>query len=241
MSYADAQLLAAYYRGFSQHWVDPRPIQACLTQAEQVLWLGSYFGLAKPAPRAHWVILDLDAEMLKIGAAHLPQAMAVQGDIRLLPFEPRFDSILCVGCVTAYLLDDADLAAAAASISRALRRHRRSRLLIDAYLADSILQTDYFQGERLVRLNGQGWWRQAWVTALGERLFDVRLNLASPTGQRHRLDFRQRAFTPAELSAPFIEQGLQLLECRRDNRRGRFSLSFAPAARAFSEKAGLPK
>ncbi len=229
MSCAEAQLLSAYYQGFSQHWIDPRPIQASLLRAQQVLWLGSYYGLAKPEPRARWVILDLDAEMLKIGAVQLPQAQAVQGDIRRLPFERSFDCILSIGCVTAYLLDDADLDAAADSLSRALRRQGHIRLLVDAYLNGSIQQTDYFQGERVVQIDGERWWRKACTTALTDRLFDVRLDLTSPTGQRHRLDFHQRAFAPDELVTAFARHGLKLLDCRRDNRRGRFSLSFAPA------------
>lgn len=231
MSCAD-RLLAEYYDAFSQRWIDPQPLEEALADARQVLWLGSYYSLAKPAAHAEWVIADLSPTMLRIGLDRLGPCLAVEADIRRLPFSQRFDSIVAPGCVTAYLLTEHDLEAAATSLAAALRRHPHARLMLDAYDCDSIFLKDYFQGDRWLRLDGRDWLRRASLErAPGQPgVFDVTLDFIAPGGiERNRpVHFRQRAFRPEELAAPFLNKGLELLHQVRDSAHGRFYLTFAP-------------
>ncbi len=92
--------------------------------------------LAGLAARGYAVTgLDADPRMAQIAQAKLAAAgqpgRVIRGDLRTLPFTAAFDGILCLESPLAYLLADADLAAALAGFHWSLRPG--GRLVIDVF------------------------------------------------------------------------------------------------------------
>jgi hypothetical protein len=227
-SAGETALLQAYYRAWSARWIDTRPMREVLGRASNVLWIGSYFSLAEPwASASSWTIADLDGGMLAAGRRALPDAGAVQADIRQLPFDGAFDAVIALGAVTAYLLDDESVERAAASLARSLANAAHARVLIDAYDAESIHSTSYFDGESRWSSESEQWTRRASVAVLagGDGLFTASLALSRETAQRSesaQFHFTQRAFSSQRLAQLMTKHGLRLFAGEADRANGRF-------------------
>ena len=228
-----ASMMSAYYRAWSIHRVTAMPLQKVVQPSSNVLWIGSYFDLAKPWADASWVLLDLDADMLAIGQQTLPGLPAVLGDIRQLPFSERFATVVALGAVTAYLLDDHSVERAAQALRSAVVKTPTARLLIDAYDRDTIHRTNYF--------NGRGEWmhadaRFAHTVETQHLSYDAGVFLTTLTisedgkseSRPRRFRFRQRAFTGSELAQAFQKQGLRLIDAHTDPSQGRLYQTYAP-------------
>ena len=223
---SDAALLQAYYGAWSQQWIDTRVLKNVLARASNVLWVGSYFSLAEPWANASWTLADVDRDMLDIGRRVLPDAHTVQADIRQLPFCGTFDTIVVLGAVTAYLLDDDSVERAAASLARCLARTDRARVLIDAYDAESIHSTSYFEGETTWSSDDAIWTRQARVQPLQTPLdvFAASLSVTRETpARRHsaHFHFAQRAFFGERLANLMGKHGLRLVAAESNAKHGR--------------------
>ncbi|WP_258187663.1 class I SAM-dependent methyltransferase [Trinickia symbiotica] len=177
-------------------------------------------------------MLDLDADMLMLGRQVLSGLPAVLGDIRHLPFFERFDTVVALGAVTAYLLDDISVECAAQALRSTLVRRPTARLLIDAYDSDTIHATNYF--------NGRGEWFHAHTRCThtvetqhlskSNGVFLTTLTIAEDRGSEihsHRFQFRQRAFTGSDLAGAFEKQGLRLLDAYTDPGQGRLYQTYA--------------
>lgn len=229
-----AFLMSAYYRAWSIHRVATAGLREVMQSSpSNVLWIGSYFDLAKPWADASWVLLDLDADMLAIGRQALRGVPAVAGDIRHLPFSERFDTVVALGAVTAYLLHETSVERAAQALRSALVRRPTARLLIDAYDRDTIHATDYF--------NGRGEWFHGQVrfthtvetthVSGSNGVFLTTLTIAEDRGSAscpQCFQFHQRAFTGKELARAFYKEGLRLVEARTDPAQGRLYQTYAP-------------
>ena len=219
------RLLYASYAAYSQHFVDLRGLPARLGES---LWIGSYFGLVAQLPEPPTLLLDIDTEAVREAVQHFPGIPVVQADLCNLPFHQCFDTIIMLGAVSAYLLDDACLARAAHSLCAALRQHPARCLYLDAYHRRYILDSRQFNGSQTLMLRGQRWRREARsVGCPGESLlFDVTLYLQPEDGSQsaRHYHFQQRAFDPDEFYAPFKAHGLVCRDVRVDEHSGRFVL-----------------
>jgi hypothetical protein len=220
----EAELTSAFYRAWSMHRVAQEPLQKIRRTASEGLWIGSYFELAQPWIAPSWNFLDIDMDMLLVGRRTLPGQRMVQGNIQQLPFSARFDTVVALGAVTAYLLDDDSVARTAASLRSALVATPSARLLVDAYDRDSIHETDYFRGcGRWVHANTR--FRHTVETRCasdGDDVFLVELTIVNEdNGHSQCLQFRQRAFASAALAQMFERAGLRLIETFTDTAQGR--------------------
>jgi hypothetical protein len=222
----NGEFLIDYYSAYSSAWVDRQPIQSMLKTDGALLWIGSYFELLEKAPL---MIVDLDPDALTMARKRFEGSHLVQADIRQLPLRGGFDRVMAPGCVTAYLLDDQSLQHAARSLVGALSDQPDARLLLDAYDRDSILNTEYFAGDREVMIRGQRWLRQARTVQVSTEpfVFDVTLDFSCPDELPQQFSFRQRAFAPQELADALLGLGLQVVQSHRDSVRGRFYQVFA--------------
>lgn len=218
--------LNAYYSAWSSHWLDRTHLDKVINASSKVLWIGSYFELARSIADSCWVIADLDPEMLAIGRQRLSNVAAVQADITQLPFRECFDTIVVLGAVTAYLHSDTLVERAAQSLKAALARHPSARLLIDAYDIDSIHSSTYFD------CRGEWTFADARYTHLAQTrrsagrndIFLSTLTLSKEEGQERRTEhfqFYQRAHAGCQLAESFRGQGLRLIEHHADSRHGR--------------------
>lgn len=229
MSSSPEGLLYDAYAAYSQRFVDLGGLPARLGET---LWIGSYFGLIAQLPQAPALLLDIDPGAVREAARRFPGTPVVQADVCRLPFHRCFDSILMAGAVSAYLLDDDRLAAAARSLATALRPDGPRRLYLDAYHRRYIQGSSQFNGRQALLLGGRRWWREARNQPCpGEPCrFEVTLDLWPEAGDEppRRFRFRQRAFDPEELSAPFAALGLAWRDLRVDEGAGRFALVLGP-------------
>lgn len=225
MSCSPEALLYAAYAAHSQGFVDLGGLPG---RIGETLWIGSYFGLIGELPRPPAALLDIDASAAGEAARRFPGIPVVQADVCHLPFRQRFDSIIMAGAVSAYLLDDAQLTSAAASLATALRPHAARCLYLDAYHSAHILDSPHFNGREGLQLDGRPWWREARSQRCpGEAmLLDVTLALWPEDGSRpaQHYHFRQRAFTPNELCVAFQRHGLACQDLRVDEQAGRCAL-----------------
>lgn len=64
--------------------------------------------------------VDLDAEMLREARTHLPDVPLVEGDMRTLHLDARFDAVICLFSSIGYMADTAELDAAIGAMTRSL-------------------------------------------------------------------------------------------------------------------------
>ncbi|BEV16198.1 class I SAM-dependent methyltransferase [Herbaspirillum sp. DW155] len=221
-----ALFLNAYYSAWSSHWLDHTRLDKVIKGSSKVLWIGSYFELAKSIADSSWVIVDLDPEMLAIGRQRLPNVSAIQADITQLPFRECFDTIVVLGAVTAYLHSNTLVDQAAHSLKAALIRHPSARLLIDAYDVDSIHSSKYFdcRGEWTFANARYTHIAQTQITEQRNELFLSTLTVSKEDGPKRSTEhwqFYQRAYAGRELTESFKSQGLRLIEHHADSQHGR--------------------
>lgn len=214
-------LMLDYYAQYCEQWIalpvellDARPTGPCL-------WLGGYLGLMQRLHHTPDVIGDLDLGVLRRARRATACGLAVQCDIRELPFHRCFKRILVPGCVSAYLLDDHAVTRAAASLASALDRRGGNTLWLDAYLRDDILDSDYFNGQRTLHLLGQTWHLQASSRLLSQQpwIFEASLCFTTPGNAPVHLSFLQRAFHESELIALLHAQGFVTQHSQHANGR----------------------
>src|SRR5450830_898005 len=191
------------------------------------LFIGSYFSLLEDYQPERLTICDLSLEMLKIGEKLLPNARSVLANATKLPFQSTFQNILMVGGVTAHMLRDADLQSCAHSLAQAIKPG--GLLVIDAYAAESIADSTYFNGTVEFKLGGTRWYRTAKILKRSNdpTMLEVSVSLQAIESQKSCHEtLLQRAFSIEELSTPFLSHDFKLIRSSHDHVLGRRYLMF---------------
>ncbi len=179
------------------------------------LFVGGFFSVARELQKTNLelVVTDYTDEMVKEAQKRLPNTRIERADLRHLPFENEFDTILVIGRVFTHMLTADDASQALQSIHRALKPE--GLVLLDNYEDSKIQVTDYFNGLVSVSDSSIEIIRRSTTKLVSQDPFvvnwfaDYRV-----TSQGNLITFsdqmRHRAFSRSEMKNLFEENGFSV-------------------------------
>ncbi len=183
----------------------------------KVLFIGGFFSVAKELIRKGYslTVADYTDEMVEEGMKRLPGTRVVRADIRDLPFESEFDSVLVIGRVFTHMYSEDDLKRAFRAIARSLKPG--GILLFDNYEDTKIRRTGYFNGRITVKDDDIDIIRDSTTRMVSEAPFIVNWKATytvkeNGKARKFRDEMRHRAFSRNEIKGILLRNGFRQVE-----------------------------
>ncbi|MBW2965507.1 class I SAM-dependent methyltransferase [Candidatus Woesearchaeota archaeon] len=184
----------------------------------KILFIGGFFKVAKELIKKGYdvVVVDYTDEMVEEGKKRLPETKVIKGDIRDLPFENEFDTIMVIGRVFTHMYSDEDIKNSLQSIRKSLKPN--GILIFDNYEDTKIMKTNYFNGKIEVKDGEIEIARNSSTEFISEKPFIINWKatyiVKEKKGEIHRFndEMKHRAFSRKEIKEFLEKNGFEHVE-----------------------------